>query len=114
MLREEICLKKNKWTKSQDPNPYKPSYASRKWNLNNEELNETDKQLKEKKGEQPLYLKPFFLSKEQNHEAPPILQKAANPVLADIWWVLSSLFTGKDSFDVAVTSIASLPVQQWV
>ncbi len=35
-----------------------PSYASRKSNLNNEEQNETlhDKQWKEKKGEQPLYL----------------------------------------------------------
>lgn len=69
---------------------------------------------KKKKGEQPLYLEPFSCPTDRTRKLRLYCKNQPITALADIWWVLSSLFTVKDSHSADGTDVTSLPVQQMV
>lgn len=69
---------------------------------------------RKKKGEQPLYLEPFSCPTDRTRKLRLYCKNQPITALADIWWVLSSLFTVKDSHSADGTDVTSLPVQQMV
>lgn len=92
-----------------------PSYASRKIKIEQwrTKWNFTWQTMKRKKGRTTTLSLTFSFPRDITRKLRLYCKNQPITALADIWWVLSSLFTVKDSLNADGTGVTSLPVWWW-